>query len=87
MPEPPVAADVDQPLDVHRDLAAQVALHPVVVLDLAAQLLHVGLREVLDPDIGVDARGRQNLLRRGKADAEDIGQRNFNALLARDVHT
>ena len=42
--------------------------------------------EVLATQVPIDAGSCQDLLGAGTADAEDIGQRNFHALVARKVH-
>src|SRR5581483_2539695 len=46
-----VAADFHQPLDVHRDLLAEVALDAALLLDHPADLPHVVLGEILHPNI------------------------------------
>src|SRR6266853_6039331 len=48
-----IAAEVHQPLDVHRDLAAQVALDGKS-RDLLAQTLHVRLGQVFDFRVLID---------------------------------
>ena len=54
MPKATVAADVHQPLDVHRDLLAEVALDAAHVLEHAADIAHVLLGEILHPDVAAD---------------------------------
>src|SRR5512132_418680 len=51
VPQPAEAADLHQPLDVHRDVLAQVALDPALLLDHTADLPHVVFREVLDANV------------------------------------
>ena len=57
-----VAAEVHQPLDVHRDLAAQVALDDVVAIDRLADLQHLGVGELADATFGRDANPVADLL-------------------------
>src|SRR5689334_25431641 len=73
MPEAPVAAEVHQPLDVDRHLAAQVALDRHA-RDLLADALEVGVREVLHLAVERDACRGADLLRRRAADAVDRGE-------------
>src|SRR5690606_38201463 len=46
VPEAAVAAEIHQPLDVDRDLAAQVAFHEIVAVDLLADLQNFGVGEL-----------------------------------------
>ena len=52
-----VAADLDEPLDVEGHVAAQVAFHVAVVVDILSQLGRVVLGEVPHADVGVHAGG------------------------------
>src|SRR5687768_7649798 len=85
MPQPAVAADFHQPLDVHRDLLAEIAFDPPLLLDDAADLAHVLFREVLDADVRADASLGQDVVRPFAADAVDVGQPNLDALGAGEI--
>src|SRR5262245_32741080 len=52
---PAVAADFHQPLDIHRDLLAEVALDAALLFDDAADLPDVVFRQILHPDVRTDA--------------------------------
>src|SRR6185295_13091735 len=84
MAEAPVAAEVHQPLDVDRHLAAQVAfdLDPA---DLLADALEVGVREVLDLAVPGHAGRAADLLRGRATDAVDRGQADLGVLVGRNV--
>src|SRR5215472_2702758 len=56
VPQAAVAAEVHQALDVHLDLAAQVALDLVVGVEHVTDLLDLRLRELLGALGGGDAR-------------------------------
>src|SRR4051812_40310242 len=85
VPQTPVAGQVHQPLDVHRRLAAEVALHAMLGVDGLAQMEHLLVREILDPPLGRDAQFGGDLFRLGAADAVNVSQRDFDALVGRDV--
>src|SRR5436190_3132123 len=85
MAHPAVRADLDQALDVQRDLAAKIALHLVAAVDQLAEPVDLLLGEVADAGIRVDIRLGQDLLRGRQADSEDVGEGDLDALLARDV--
>ena len=53
----------------------------------SAQLLDISIAEILDPNIGTDTGLSQNLLRPGQTDPVDIGQGNFDPLVAGNVNT
>src|SRR6516162_1481027 len=81
-----VAADFHEPLDVHRDLFAQIPLDAALLIDDAADLAHVVLRQILDPHIGTDARLLQDAVRAYAPDPEDVGQPDFHALRAGKIN-
>src|SRR5918995_2057075 len=83
----PIATEIHQPLDVHRDIAPQVALDAVVAVDGLAQAADVGIGQLVDPPAELDPDRRQDLARAGRANAVDIGQGNPDRLAARDVHS
>src|SRR3954468_3505665 len=80
-----IAGQIHQPLDVHRRLAAEVTLHRMVGVDRLAQMEHLLVGEILDPPLGRDAELGGDLLRLGAADAVDVSQRDFDALVGRDI--
>src|SRR5690349_12025428 len=79
-----VGADLHQPFDVLRALAAKVSLH-LALLDRLTQADDLVLGQVFDQGVGVDLGFREDLLRGRAADAEDIGEADFDPLLNRDV--
>src|SRR5262245_54184334 len=85
MPRAAVAADLDEPLDVHRDLLAEIALDAALLFDDAADLAHVLFGEVLHADVGVHAGVRQNVVRALAADPVDVSEANLDALGARQI--
>src|SRR5580765_6773378 len=87
VPQAAVGADIHQALHVHRHLAAQRALHLVLAVDDAAQAAGVLVAQALDPHVGAHAGGGEDALRRAAADAIDVGERDFDALLGRQIDT
>ena len=85
MPPAAIAADLDQPLDVHRDLLAEIALDAALLLEHARDLADIVLGEILDPHVGVDPGGGENHVRAMPADAEDVGEPDLDALGARQI--
>ena len=55
--------------------------------DTLAQSLDFSFGQVLDARIGADTRRIQNRLAAGRANAVDIGERHFDALITREVNT
>src|SRR5690606_27249218 len=84
MAQAAIAAEVHQPLDVHRHLAAQIALDGEPA-DLGTNLLHLGVGQVLHLGGTGDAGGRADALGRGAADTVDRGQPDLDVLLVRDI--
>ena len=78
------ATDVLQTLEGHTLLAAQVAFEGVA-LSGAAQLLHIGVVEILDTGVRVDAGLGQDLLGGGQANPVHVSEGDLDPLLARDI--
>src|SRR3954469_2932432 len=85
MPQAAIAADFHQPLDVHRDLLAEVAFDATHFLDHAADLADIVFRQVLDPDVRADAGGAENVVRSLAADSVNVGEADLDALRARQI--
>jgi hypothetical protein len=84
MPNTSVATEIHEPLDVHSNFTAQVALDGELRDDLA-QARDLGLRQVFDLRARRDAgrlAGHERLI---AADAEDMRQRDSNVLVGRNV--
>src|SRR6266851_9247444 len=79
-----VAAEVHQPLDIHRYLAAQIALDGESC-DLLAQTLHVRLGQVFDFRMLIDLACGADRLRVRAPDAKDRLQRDLGVLVVRNV--
>src|SRR3954453_4724670 len=80
-----VAADLDLAPDVRGDLAPKVTFDAVVGLDVLAELDEVVLGEILDANVAPDGGGLQRGERARSADAEDVGERDLQPLLAGEV--
>src|SRR3954467_7929595 len=85
MPQPAIAADFHQPLDVHRDLLAEITLDAPLLLDHPADLPDVVFGEILDSDVGADRRGAQDVVRALPADAVNVGEPDLDALRSRKI--
>src|SRR6185436_8451967 len=86
MPASAIAADLHQPLDVHRDFLAQVTLDATLFLDHPADLPHVVLGQILHADVRTDAGFLENLVRTDASDAVDVGQPDFDPLGSREIN-
>ena len=82
-----IAADFNQTLDIKSHVAAEVALHGIVLIDIIPQLGHVVLAQITDTGVGVDPGGGQDVCRRLAAQTENVGQADLNALFSGQVHT
>ena len=80
-----IAADLHQPLDVHRDLLAEVALDAALLLDHPADLPDVVLRQILHADVRADAGILEDVVRTDAPDAVDVGEPDLDALGARKI--
>ena len=81
-----IAADLAEALDVQSGLTAQIALDDIVV-DHVTELLLLGVSQILHAGVRVDPGLFQDVLRALAANAIDIGQADFNALILGQVNT
>jgi hypothetical protein len=87
MPSAAVTADFGQPLDIHGDFTPQVALNGVAIFNGIPDFRDFFIIEVFDPGVWIDRAGFQNLVGQCSADAENIAERDFNALVVWQIHT
>src|SRR5215510_9841633 len=73
VPQAAVAADLHQPLDVHRDLLAEIAFHAALLFEHAADLPDIVFGEILDPDVGAHTRRAEDIVRPLPPYAVDVG--------------
>jgi hypothetical protein len=86
MAHAPVAANLNQPLDVHIDFAAQVTFDLMFAVDHFTQAVDFLFSQVTHPRIGVNVRSIEDLAARSETDPIDVRQRNLNALVAWNVN-
>ena len=80
-----VGADLHEPLDVHRDLLAEVALDAALGVEDPGDAAHLLLGEVLDPHARLDAGLAEDLVRAGGTDPVDVGEGDLHPLLPREI--
>jgi hypothetical protein len=85
MPQTAIAPNVHQALNVHRDFATQVTLDPHLFVDDFSNPVHFVVREIPDARVRVHVRALEELLAGMKPDAEDVGQRRLDSLIARKI--
>src|SRR5262249_52291419 len=83
MAQPAIAAQVDQPLDVRRRVAAQVALDLVRGVDLAPDAGDLVVGQIVALAAGIDLGDLADAQRRRSPEAVDVGERDLPALVAR----
>ena len=85
MPDALVAADLHLAADVGGHLTTEVTLNLEVALNEVAKRDQLRVGEVLDAQIGADPGRGEDLRRSGTANAIDVGERDLDALVAREV--
>jgi hypothetical protein len=81
---PAIATEIHEALDVHRNLATQVALHRKS-RDHIAQADDLGFREIFHLRGRIDVRGLASVERPVSADAENVRQSDSDVLVRRNV--
>ena len=87
MTQAAVAADVHEPLDVQGDVLAKVTLHGLFGCDDAADATNLVLGQIPDLGAEVDLRPSQDAVRLGAPDAENVGERDLDALADGQINT
>src|SRR6185437_15759457 len=80
-----IAAQIHQPLDVHRHFAAKVAFDVIVAVDDFANLDHFGFGQIADPAFGRDAELVDDLARGVRADSMNVAKPDFDPFLGRNI--
>src|SRR5688500_18713184 len=79
-----VAADVHEPLDVHRDFGAQRTFDAEVLLDRLTKPLCVGVVQIANPLLGVDAGGSEDTAGGRATDAGNVREAGLSLFLSRE---
>src|SRR5215210_4333642 len=82
-----IRTNFNQALDAQLNFAAQITLDFISFADKLADCSNISLREVLDPDVRIDLRVRQDFLRASGPDTIQIGQANFNPFITGQIYT
>jgi hypothetical protein len=85
MPETAVGLDFDKPLDVHRNVFAQIAFDLAFGFDDLTDTVDLVFAEILNLPERVNVRGSQNAERTGVADPENVGERDPGLLVPRQI--
>ena len=81
-----IAADFDEPLDVHGDFTPEVALYLAVMINVLSQFVNIRFGQILDPDVGVNAGLAKDVLSGAATDTVDIGQPDLNSFFPGQVY-
>src|SRR6266566_6678804 len=81
-----IAANFNEPLDVHIDFATQVTFDLIFTIDELAQAVDLFFCQVPHPGVRVNARALQDFTARSEADPKNVRQRNLHAFVAWDVN-
>ena len=82
MAQSTIGPNLDEALDVHLDFTAQITLDHVLSFDDVANRADLRLREVLVTLVGIDPSSGQDIVAPLTANAVDVGQGTFNALVS-----
>src|ERR1041385_8104015 len=81
MAKPPIAAGVDQALDIHRKCFSQIALDLIVLIDDLADLHDLVFTEILHPDGAIDSGSLKDVSSGCSPDPEHIRETDIGPLL------
>ena len=81
-----IGPDLDEPLDVHRNVLAQIALDAALAFDDLADAVDLIFVEVLHFLHGVNLGGLDDARGARMSDTVDVGQRDVHMFLAGKIH-
>eukprot|EP00439_Symbiodinium_sp_Y106_P089608 s1_g2144.t1 len=87
MAQTPIAAQIHQTFDVHRDFAAQITLHQVIPVDRFADLDNLSVGKLVYTAFWRNTYGFADILRILVSNPMNIGQRDKHTLMGWNVHT
>ena len=83
-----ITLDALEALQVHADLAAQIAFdHVSAVLDRMDDLGYLLFAKIFGADLAIDFGALENIQRVGRANAINVAERDIDALLTRNFNT
>jgi len=85
VPDTTIATNIHQSFDVERNLSAQITLDAKFAIDDFTQPGYFIISEIPHAGIRADAGPGQQVLAGGETNSVDVGQSNFDALLAREI--
>ena len=85
MSQPAIAPDVHQAFDIHGNFAPEIAFHAHLFVDDFADAVDFVVGQVAHARIRIDVRALEQLLARVQSNTEDVGQRRFHSLVAREI--
>src|ERR1019366_2403957 len=86
VPVPTIGADFDEPLDVHRDVLAEIAFDVATLFNHLANAVYFLFVEVADLLVGLHVGGAENAPGARIPDPENVGQGDADVLVARKIH-
>src|ERR1700738_5003667 len=87
MTQAAIAAEIHQTLDVHADLATQIAFDQIVAVDHFTDLQNFLVGQLIDAAVSGNLDFLHDLGRILLADAMDVLERDLHALVGRNIHT
>jgi hypothetical protein len=79
---PPIAPQLHQPVDVHRNFATQITLNGVPPLDDLSKVRDITFRKLLRTESRRDIRLHDDFLRPSSSNPENVSKRNFKTLIS-----
>ena len=78
MPEPPIAPQIHQSLDIHGYLGSQFAFHLACFIDGFTNLVDFSIGQIIRLRTRINVQGSQNFFRRYPTDTVNIRQPDFD---------
>ncbi len=87
MAQTAITAKVHESLDIHGDLATQIAFDFDFAVNQFADFCDLGFRQIIRSGIRINLRFRKNILSDRTTDAVNVGQGDLNPFVSRQIYT
>jgi hypothetical protein len=86
MPQPAIATEIHQPLDIHRHLPPEITLHGIIAINQFADTQYLVVGQLVDPPLKRNPHATAYLKGFGAPNTMDVTEPDWDQLLIWDIN-